>query len=93
MIKAGDHALKASGKARKTGTKAAPEVLRGSKADQLEILLRRPEGATITFIARALNWQPHSVRGALSGTLKKKRGFTVVSTRIEGGERVYRISE
>jgi hypothetical protein len=55
-------------------------------------MLRRPEGATIGQIAKALEWQLHSVRGAISGSLKKKQGLTVVADKIADGERVYRIT-
>ena len=46
---------------------AAPKT----KLGQLEGMLRRNEGATIAQIATALDWQPHTVRGAISGSLKK----------------------
>ncbi len=53
-------------------------------------MLRRPEGATIDEIAVATGWQRHSVRGMMSGALKKKLGLDVVPTKEERG-RVYRI--
>lgn len=37
-------------------------------------------------------WQPHTVRGAISGMLRKKLGFNVVLARSDSGERVYRIA-
>ena len=55
-------------------------------------MLRRPEGATIGQIAKALDWQLHSVRGAISGSLKKKQGLTIVADKFADGERVYRIT-
>jgi hypothetical protein len=55
-------------------------------------MLRRTEGATIAQIAKALDWQLHSVRGAISGSLKKKQGLTVVAEKVADGERVYRIA-
>jgi hypothetical protein len=55
--------------------------------------LRRPEGATIAELADATGWQAHSVRGAISGNLKKKLNLTVVSEVVETRGRVYRISE
>ena len=54
-------------------------------------MLRRPEGATIGQMASALDWQVHTVRGALAGALKKKLGLTLVSEKVKGAERVYRI--
>jgi hypothetical protein len=63
-----------------------------TKLGRLENMLRRPEGATLGQIAKALDWQPHSVRGAISGSLKKKQGFTVVAKKAADGERVYRIA-
>jgi hypothetical protein len=53
--------------------------------------LRREDGATILEISKAMGWQAHSVRGAISGTLKKKLKMTVASEVIEGRGRVYRI--
>ena len=38
-----------------------------SKLEQLEAMLRRPDGATVDQIGKALDWQKHSVRGAMSG--------------------------
>jgi hypothetical protein len=66
---------------------AAPET----KLYQLECMLRRKEGVTIAQIATTLDWQPHSVRGAISGSLKKKQGLTVTNQTTEDGRRVYRI--
>jgi hypothetical protein len=52
-------------------------------------MLRRPTGASLTELATATGWQPHSVRGALAGALKKK-GHALVSDKTNG-ERRYRI--
>jgi hypothetical protein len=40
---------------------------------------------------KATGWQPHSVRGFLSGTIRKKMGLTVVSTKGDDGERNYSV--
>jgi hypothetical protein len=77
-------------KARSRPAEATPASK--SKLGRLEGMLRRAEGATIGQIAKALDWQLHSVRGAISGSLKKKRGLTVVAEKIADGERVYRIT-
>jgi hypothetical protein len=62
-----------------------------SKLGRLEATLRRPDGATIEQLSKALDWQGHSVRGAMSGALKKKQGLSVASEKREDGTRVYRI--
>ena len=77
-------------KARSQPAEATPASK--TKLGRLEGMLRRAEGATIGQIAKALDWQLHSVRGAISGSLKKKRGLTVVAEKIADGERVYRIT-
>ena len=64
--------------------------LRGKK-DSLE-LLKRKSGASIIEITAATGWQPHSVRGAISGALKKKLGLAVVSQRVKERGRVYRLN-
>ena len=62
-----------------------------TKLAQLEGMLRRPAGATIVQLSKALNWQSHSVRGAIAGTLKKK-GCVVTSTVDDAERRIYRIA-
>ena len=63
-----------------------------SGQDTLVRLLGRPEGATIGNMAQATGWQPHSVRGALSGVIGKKLGLSVTSTKQPGHERVYKVT-
>ncbi len=74
--------------------KSTPKSAAGAKTklSQLEGMLRRKEGATIAQIATALDWQPHSVRGAISGSLKKKQGLAVINQPTDDGCRVYRIA-
>ena len=69
-----------------------PDAKRPSKQDAVIAMLRRPEGSTVDEVANATGWQRHTVRGVFSGTLKKKLGFTIASTKEERG-RVYRIAE
>jgi hypothetical protein len=72
---------------------AAPRKTRDdTKQAQLIAMLCRKEGATIAQIVAATGWQPHTVRGAFAGALKKKLGLTVTSEKVEGGERTYRIA-
>jgi hypothetical protein len=88
---------KAAGTAKK-GAKAAERtkkagVRQGSKTAKVLDLLKRPGGATMKELMKATGWQAHSVRGFLSGTLGKKRGLTVMSTKNEGGERSYAVKK
>ena len=64
----------------------------GSKQARIIGLLQRPEGATIDQMANAMGWQRHTVRGLISGALKKKLGLDIVSEKTDRG-RCYRISE
>jgi hypothetical protein len=68
------------------------EAKRTSKQDEVIAMLHRPEGVTIGEVASVTGWQRHTVRGAFSGTLKKKLGLTLASAEEERG-RVYRIVE
>lgn len=65
----------------------------GTKQAKLIEMLRADGGATIDEIVEALEWQPHTARGALSGALKKKLGLTITSEKVDGRGRCYRIAE
>jgi Protein of unknown function (DUF3489) len=89
-----------------TATESAPAEKptprAGTKQALMIDLLRRPEGATVEQIAAATGWQHHTIRGAISGALKKKLGLTVEATRTrevgpnktgaKGSSTVYRIT-
>lgn len=63
----------------------------GSKLAQVVELLEGENGATIAEIMAATNWQQHTVRGALAGSIAKKLGRMPSSEKVEGRGRVYRI--
>ena len=63
----------------------------GTKQAKLIEMLRAKDGATIDEIVAATGWQPHTVRGAMSGALKKKLGLEVTSEKVDGRGRVYRL--
>ncbi|MBP7711465.1 MAG: DUF3489 domain-containing protein [Gammaproteobacteria bacterium] len=63
----------------------------GTKLAALVMALRRPQGATSLQLMLATGWQQHTVRGAISGMLRKKLGLNVVLAHNESGERVYRV--
>ena len=62
----------------------------GGKIGVLVALLQRPEGVSLVDAQSATGWQAHSVRGAISGAIKKKLGLEVTSEKTEAG-RIYRI--
>ncbi len=63
-----------------------------SKQARLIEMLKRAKGASIAEIAETFGWQPHTVRGAIAGALKKKLGLDVTSEKTEGRGRIYRIA-
>ena len=76
----------------KTPTQADdPQFDRVTKQERMLALLSRAEGASIADMMQATNWQQHSVRGFLAGTVKTKLGFTLSSSKAAGDVRRYRI--
>jgi len=63
-----------------------------SKTAKILDLLKRPGGATSKELMKATGWLLHSVRGFLSGTVGKKMGLTVISTKGDDGERTYSVA-
>ncbi len=76
-----------------TAAEGAPTAREGSKKAIVLELLRRPEGATLADIVAATDWQAHSVRGFISGSLGKKMGLNVESFKRQDGQRVYRVAQ
>jgi len=75
-------------------TDATPRRQReGSKQATLIAMLRRPEGADLDEIAEALRWRKHTIRGVISGALKKKLGLEVTSEKDAQGRRIYKIDD
>jgi hypothetical protein len=100
----GQKAAKA-GKVGKGDKQARKSIVRGNKAKRTEKagarqgsksakvleLVKRPGGATMKELMKATGWQPHSVRGFLSGTVGKKMALVVTSTKNDDGERIYAV--
>lgn len=88
-------ARKTTAKSSKNNKPTAPTVEVSSKpktkSAAVLALLERREGTTVTEIATATGWQNHSIRGFLSGTVKKKLGHDIASEAVDG-ERRYRIA-
>jgi Protein of unknown function (DUF3489) len=72
---------------------AATTPREASKTTTVLELIRRPKGATLKEIMEATGWQAHSVRGFISGTVGKKLGLTVESSKRDDGERVYKLTK
>lgn len=64
---------------------------RSTKQERMLTLLSRPEGASVMEMMQATNWQQHSVRGFLAGTVKKKLGFSLTSSKAVDDVRRYHI--
>jgi hypothetical protein len=67
------------------------KIQRVSKQEALIKLLKAPSGATIDEMAAMIGWQRHSIRGMISGVLKKRLGLSIASAKEERG-RIYRIA-
>lgn len=75
----------------KQNAKGAEPEAHVTKQERVLTLLSRPAGASIEEIMQTTDWQQHSVRGFLAGTVKKKLGFTLKSSKDEDEPRRYRI--
>ncbi|MEG9884800.1 MAG: DUF3489 domain-containing protein [Hyphomicrobiales bacterium] len=64
---------------------------KGSKQEMVIAILHEPDGASLEELRAATGWQRHTIRGAISGTIGKKLGFTVTREKQANGELVYRI--
>ena len=76
-----------------TAKDATPTPRDGSKKAIVLDMLKRPDGATLADIMSATDWQAHSVRGFISGSLGKKMGLTVESFKRPDGVRAYKVAQ
>jgi hypothetical protein len=72
----------------KKPAKAESKAGKNTKTARIVALLRRPNGATLETLMKATGWQAHSVRGFLSGQLRKRMHLRLKSTKHDGA-RVY----
>lgn len=83
---------RANGSAEKRNAKRSiADVPPGTKLAALIAVLSTPQGATIAQMMALTGWQAHSVRGVMSGAMKKQQGLSITSKKV-GDERVYRIA-
>ena len=84
LAKAVPNTIKAGPK--RTNKVAKPLV---NKTAKILDLLKRPEGSTLKELCKATGWQPHSIRGFLSGVVTRRLGLRLSSIKAETGERRY----
>ena len=72
-----------------TATTKPIAIRAGTKQAQIIAMLQRPEGATVAEMVEATGWLAHTVRGCISGALKKKLGLPIAAEKVEGRGTVY----
>jgi hypothetical protein len=82
----------AAGEAAQVSDLPMPRTRDNSKQAAVIQMLQRPDGTTIQQVMESTGWLAHTIRGTLSGTIKKRLGYNVVSEKNADGERVYRIA-
>jgi len=87
---AGDEPEEAAGELEAEATGGAAK--RGTALAKVIALLKRPEGATISEIQAATGWLPHTTRAFISVSVKRKAGLDVVTEKVDGRGRVYRVA-
>jgi hypothetical protein len=74
--------------AKKPALKPQAKARKNTKTARILALLQRPNGATLETLMKATGWQAHSVRGFLSGQLRKRMHLRLKSSKQDGA-RVY----
>lgn len=70
-----------------------PRTIRpGTKLAEIVDAMKHPGGATIAQMMAGTGWQAHTVRGAISGMVRKRLGYEVVTEKGVDGQRAYRIA-
>jgi hypothetical protein len=70
----------------------APTIRPGTKLAAIIEAMHHPGGATIAQMMAGTGWQAHTVRGAISGMVRKRLGYAVVTEKGADGQRAYRIA-
>jgi hypothetical protein len=83
---------RAKGRAVRPGAKRTiADVPPTTKLAALIAVLSTPQGATIAQMMALTGWRAHSIRGVMSGAIKKQQGLSIASKKV-GDERIYRIA-
>ncbi|MGI8960610.1 MAG: DUF3489 domain-containing protein [Bryobacteraceae bacterium] len=72
--------------------KGRPSTRENTKQATVLEMLKAPDGATLEAIMKATDWQAHTVRGFIAGTLTKRLRLKVESFKTEAGGRTYRLA-
>lgn len=70
----------------------SPTIRPGTKLAAIIDAMRHPGGATIAQMMASTGWQAHTVRGAISGMVRKRLGYEVTTEKGADGQRTYRIA-
>lgn len=70
----------------------SPTIRPGTKLAAIIEAMRHPGGATIAQMMAGTGWQAHTVRGAISGMVRKRLGYQAVLEKGADGQRAYRIA-
>lgn len=70
----------------------SPTIRSGTKLAAIIDAMHHPGGATIAQMMAGTGWQAHTVRGAISGMVRKRLGYAVVTEKGADGQRAYRIA-
>jgi hypothetical protein len=68
-----------------------PTIRPGTKLAAIIDAMRNPDGASIAQMMMLTGWQAHTVRGAISGMVRKRLGCNVVAGKGDDGQSTYRI--
>ncbi len=79
------------GASKRSAKRTIADVPSGTKLAALIAVLSTPQGATIEQMMTLTGWQAHSIRGVMSGAIKKQQGLSITSKKVDN-ERVYRIA-
>ena len=82
-----------------TGKSSTPPLSQGRKTSKLTVgpskqnkvlaMLGAPGGTTVSDIMKATTWQQHSVRGFLTGVVRKRLKLNLISDSIDGERRYW----